>query len=64
MMDNEQLFAEHDRQRTRWSSQYLNRIGESINFSNITSLQVYNLLERVKDKVASIKTDDDVKNVF
>lgn len=42
----------------------LNRIGESRNFSNMTSLQVYNLLERVKDKVASIKTDDDVKNVF
>lgn len=64
MMDNEKLFAEHARQRTRWSSQYLNRIGGCRNFSNMSSEQVYKLLERVKDKIASIKTDNDVKNIL
>lgn len=30
----------------------------------MSSEQVYKLLERVKDKIASIKTDNDVKNIL
>lgn len=64
MMDNEDVFSEHARQRYRWAAQYLNRIGGSCNFSNMTSKQVYILLERVKEKILSVKSDEDVMNVF
>lgn len=52
MMANERLFAEHARQRYRWAAQYLNKIGGSCNFSNMTSNQVFSILESVKDKIS------------
>ena len=64
MMANEELFAEHARQRYRWAVQYLNKIGGSSNFSNMTSEQVFNILDRVKEKIASVSCDDDVMNVM
>lgn len=64
MMTNEELFAEHARQRYRWAVQYLNKIGGSSNFSNMTSEQVFNILDRVKEKIASVSCDDDVMNVM
>ncbi len=64
MMANEELFAEHARQRYRWAVQYLNKIGGSSNFSNMTSEQVFNILDCVKEKIASVSCDDDVMNVM
>lgn len=64
MMANEELFSEHARQRYRWAAQYLNKIGGSRNFSNMTSEQVFNILDCVKDKIASVSCDEDVMNVM
>ena len=64
MMANDSLFKEHARQRYRWAAQYLNRVGGSRNFTNMTSRQVFQLLERVKDKIASVNCDDDVMTVL
>lgn len=64
MMANEGLFAEHARQRYRWAAQYLNKIGGSCNFSNMTSNQVFSILESVKDKIFSVTCDEDVMSVM
>lgn len=64
MMANESLFSEHARQRYRWAAQYLNRIGGSRNFSNMTSEQVFQLLEHVRDKIATVNSDEDVMRVL
>lgn len=64
MMDNEDVFSIHSRQRYRWISQYLNRIGGSLNFSNMSKEHVYSILQGVKEKISTINTDYDVKNVW
>lgn len=64
MMANEILFRDHARQRYRWAAQYLNRIGGSRNFSNMTSEQVFQLLEQARDKIATVNSDEDVMRVF
>lgn len=64
MMANEKLFSEYARQRYRWTAQYLNKIGGSRNFSNMTSKQVFNILNNVKDKIESVICDEDVMNVM
>lgn len=64
MLANEDLFAVHKRQRYRWMSQYLNRIGGSKNFTNMTKEQVFNLLCCVKEKIKLVNTDEDVKNIW
>lgn len=64
MIDNEELFSEHARQRYRWVSQYLNRVGGSMNFSNMTKEQVYDLLQSVSETIKSVKTDIDVKTIY
>lgn len=64
MINNPKLFSVHARQRYRWIAQYLNRVGGSINFSNMTKEQVYCLIDSISETVASIQTDDDVKSVY
>lgn len=64
MMANEGLFENHGRQRYRWAAQYLNRVGGSCNFLNMTSERVVQLLERVKDKIETVASDEDVMNVL
>lgn len=62
LMDNEDVASEHFRQRSRWISQYFNKIGAVKQLVYFKRDYFYSELTKIKDKLLSIKTDEDVKS--
>lgn len=62
LMDNEDVANEHFRQRSRWISQYFNKIGAVKQLVYFKRDYFYSELTKIKDKLLSIKTDEDVKS--
>lgn len=63
LMDNEDVANEHFRQRSRWISQYFNKIGAVKQLRSLDRDFFYSELTGHKDIILSIKTDEDVKTV-
>jgi hypothetical protein len=63
LMDNEDVSSEHFRQRSRWISQYFNKMGAVKQLRSLDRDYFYSELERLKDVILSIETDEDVKFV-
>ena len=63
LMDNEDVSSEHFRQRSRWISQYFNKMGAVKQLRSLGRDFFYSELERLKDVSLSIETDEDVKSV-
>ena len=63
LMDNEDVASEHFRQRSRWISQYFNKMGAVKQLRSLGRDYFYSELESLKDVILSIETDEDVKSV-
>lgn len=63
LMDNTDIAKEHFRQRSRWISQYFNKIGAVKQLRSLNRDYFYSELNRQKDVILMIKTDEDVKNI-
>lgn len=63
LMDNEDVASEHFRQRSRWISQYFNKMGAVKQLRSLGRDYFYSELERLKEVILSIETDEDVKSV-
>ena len=63
LMDNEDVSCEHFRQRSRWISQYFNKMGAVKQLRSLDRDYFYSELERLKDVILSIETDEDIKSV-
>ena len=63
LMDNEDVSREHFRQRSRWISQYFNKMGAVKQLRSLGRDYFYSELEGLKDVILSIETDEDVKSV-
>lgn len=63
LMDNEDVASEHFRQRSRWISQYFNKMGAVKQLRSLNRHYFYSELIRLKDVILSIETDEDVKSV-
>ena len=63
LMDNEDVSCEHFRQRSRWISQYFNKMGAVKQLRSLNRDYFYSELIRLKDVILSIETDEDVKSV-
>lgn len=61
LMDNEDVSNEHFRQRTRWISQYFNKLGAVKQLRSLKRDFFYSELVRLKDIILNVKTDEDVK---
>lgn len=61
LMDNEDVASEHFRQRSRWISQYFNKIGAVKQLIYFNRDYFYSELMKLKNVILSIKTDEDVK---
>ena len=62
LMDNEEITNAHFRQRSRWISQYFNKMGAVRQLRCLNRDFFYSELDRLKDIILSIETDEDVKN--
>ncbi len=62
LMDNEDVSSEHFRQRTRWISQYFNKMGATRQLASLDREFFYEELMRMKKTILDIKTDEDVKS--
>ncbi len=64
MMKHENdIFHEYKRQRIRWISQHFNKIGATKKLMTLDKEFYIKELERVKETIIRIKTDEDVKNM-
>ena len=63
LMDNEDVSSEHFRQRSRWISQYFNKMGAVKQLRSLGRDYFYSELAKLKDVILSIETDEDVKSV-
>lgn len=63
LMQNEDVTGEHFRQRTRWISQYFNKMGAVRQLRSLNRDFFTSELNRVKDTILKIKTDEDVKTL-
>ena len=63
LMDNEDVASEHFRQRSRWISQYFNKMGAVKQLRSLGRDYFYSELESLKEVILSIETDEDVKSV-
>ena len=63
LMDNEDVASEHFRQRSRWISQYFNKLGAVRQLRSLNRDFFYSELYKLKDVLLKIKTDEDVKNL-
>lgn len=61
LMDNDDVANEHFRQRSRWISQYFNKVGAVKQLRSLNREFFYSELTKLKDVLLSIKTDEDVK---
>ena len=62
LMNNEDVASEHFRQRSRWISQYFNKLGAAKQLRSLNREFFTSELEKLKDVLLSIKTDEDVKS--
>lgn len=64
MMEHEiDLFSEHFRQKSRWIVQHFNKIGATKQLIALDREYFKSELEKVKNVIVSIKSDEDVKNL-
>jgi|LSQX01.1.fsa_nt_gb hypothetical protein len=61
LMDNEDIANNHFRQRSRWISQYFNKVGAVKQLMSLNRDYFYSELNKLKDTLFKIKTDADVK---
>lgn len=62
LMKNEDVAGEHFRQRSRWISQYFNKLGAVKQLRSLDRKFFSSELEKRKEVILSIKTDADVKS--
>ena len=62
LMKNEDVASEHFRQRSRWISQYFNKLGAAKQLRSLNRDFFSSELEKLKDVILNIKTDQDVKS--
>lgn len=63
LMNNEDVSSEHFRQRSRWISQYFNKMGAVKQLRSLNRDFFYSELVKLKDVILNIKTDEDVKSL-
>jgi hypothetical protein len=63
LMDYEDVASEHFRQRSRWISQYFNKVGAVKQLRSLNRDFFYSELVKLKDVLLRIKTDEDVKSL-
>lgn len=63
MANQEELFDNHGRQRYRWIIQHFNKMGATKQLMGQPKEFFIKELEKVKDTIAKIQSDEDVKNM-
>lgn len=63
LMDNEDVASSHFRQRTRWISQYFNKMGATRQLVSLDRSFFYDELTRLKETILKVNTDEDVKTL-
>lgn len=61
LMDNEDVANEHFRQRSRWITQYFNKLGAVKQLRSLNRDFFYSELFKLKDMLLRIRSDEDVK---
>ena len=62
LMEDEEIYSEHFRQRFRYISQYFNRLGATKQLISLDRSFFYDQLKLMRDEILMIHTDEDVKS--